>query len=99
PWRGDRDAGVVLSAPFTHVRIDAELRAHLEGKGGDPVPPVVGNGKPPRKRTTFQASHTTIDPPQPILALGAGDVDGDGSVELVALTADLVIVYGIKRDS
>jgi len=80
-------SGGVAAAPFARAKLDAELRAYL----------AIPAARP--RKLVFRPLRATLDLGAPILAVAAGDTDGDGKAELVALTADEVVVLGIDRDA
>jgi hypothetical protein len=81
-----RPAGGGVAATFVErAPLDAELRAWLGGPTAT-APILVA------RRWSFRQVGPPVDLGSPLLALAAADLDGDRRAELVALTADEVVV-------
>jgi hypothetical protein len=85
---GRRPFVAVATAPFARAKLDAELRAYVG------LPATAH----PRK-LVFRPLKVPLDLGAPILALAAGDLDGDGRAELAALTPDELVVVELDKDA
>jgi len=98
--------------PRSNPTVDPDPRVDPRGTAGDTglaassgatdgvagTPPVI-RPQPRARRLFFKPQKSTLDLGAPVLALASGDVDGDGVVELVALTSREVVVLTLAKDA
>ncbi len=66
---------------------------------GGTGPVVIVRPQPKPRRLFFKPQKSTLDLGAPVLALASGDVDADGTVELVALTTREIVVLALSKDA
>jgi hypothetical protein len=100
PWwevaRGSRGPRTYATL-FADVAITADVRARLGPVGTPPSKPPPG--KPLARRYAFRQLKAPLDLGAPILAMTAGDLDGDGRAELVVLTTGEVVILEVGDSS